>query len=191
MRKVLILINLILVSLSPVLSPALAREADRTIQNMSEDEYQNAIPVGQSLTEIENKAKKRKVRAPAIIPKGWHHDYDYTSPLGTYLNEKQISSAKENKNTYVYLYSDWLEKCRVFRESADNAPYADLFHQHNIILIDYNYFKRKFDMRAKNLPMILKVNDDRRLGPEAFFPVAKANQHPRKIFHKLKKFFTE
>ncbi|MFT7548484.1 MAG: hypothetical protein ACI9VI_002329, partial [Candidatus Azotimanducaceae bacterium] len=74
---------------------------------------------------------------------------------------------------------------------ADNAPFAYLFDQHNIILIDYNYFKDKFNMKAKKLPMMLKVNDDRRLGPEAFFPVTKANQHPRKIFHQLRKFFSE
>ncbi|MFT5211350.1 MAG: hypothetical protein ACI9CE_003089 [Flavobacterium sp.] len=187
MRKVLTLISLILASVSPVL----AQETNRAIQNMSEDEYQNAIPAGQSIKELENNAKKRKLQPPFIVPKGWHHDYDYTLPLDTYLNDKQISSAKDNKNTYVYLYSDWLEKCRVFRKSADNAPYADLFDQHNIILIDYNYFKDKFNIKVKKLPMMLKVNDDRRLGPETFFPVTKANQHPRKIFHQLRKFFSE
>jgi hypothetical protein len=35
----------------------------------------------------------------------------------------------------------------------------------------------------------LKVNENGILGPELVYPVTGAGDHPRKIYHKLKKFF--
>ena len=193
MIKKLILIYLLLLFLTPAFAAENSQSSNKVDQSLhiNEDENRNVIPRSEALPEMADDARKRKPHFPLVVPKGWHHDYDYESPLAVYLNKMLEMSARENKNTYIYLYSDWLEKCRDFRKKADKAPYAELFEQHNILLIEYNYFRDKFDMSSKNLPMILKVNEGGNLGPETIHPVLKANQHPRKVFHNLRKFFAK
>lgn len=160
-------------------------------RNLSEDEIRNTIPGEKSLDEVSDgtHAKKRKPALPQFVPNHWHQDYDYEKQFENYLNEKFIAAKNNHKQVYVYLYADWLEKCREFRKLADRAPLTALFDDNEIIMIEYNYFKRKFNMKARHLPMILKVNEDGKLGPETIYPVTKAKDHPRKVYHKLRKFF--
>ena len=130
-------------------------------------------------------------RVPAeIVPSGWLDDYDYQSDLTSYLSGKYQDALNSSNNTYVYLYADWYENCRVFRKSAGRKDYAKLFLSKNIIMLDYNFFKKKFNIQTRNLPMILKVNKGGILGPESIDLVSNLNDHPKKSYYKLKGFFS-
>ncbi|MFT7687227.1 MAG: hypothetical protein ACI9FB_002579 [Candidatus Azotimanducaceae bacterium] len=192
MIEKLIFTSLILLSITQ----AFAAESEQSgtqsnRENPNADDYRNAIPRAEALAEMAEDANRGKPKLPFLVPTGWYQDYDYESPIGAYLNRVLEISAKEDKNTYIYLYADWLENCREFRKKADKFPYKSLFEKNNIILIEYNFFKRKFNMTSRNLPMIIKVNEGGKLGPETINPVLKANQHPKKTFYKLQKFFEE
>ena len=154
-------------------------------------EYRNAIPQGQSLEDdAHDAANENRGHSPEITPNGWLDDYNYMTDLDSYLNEKYQSALNSAKNTYVYLYADWYEACREFRKTVKHKDYVELFSANEMVMVDYNFFRKRFDFQAQRLPMIVKVNDSGILGPEHIYPVANANDHPRKIYYKLKKFFS-
>jgi hypothetical protein len=154
------------------------------------DDRRPVIPQGQLLEDAARNAPgNRKPSSPEIKPRGWFSDYDYQSTIDGYLRKKYRNASNSNKSTYVYLYADWYEACLIFRKSAQTKNYAEMFSTNQIVMLDYNFFRKKFDIQAKYLPMILKVNENGILGPELVYPVTGAGDHPRKIYHKLKKFF--
>lgn len=133
-------------------------------------------------------AGRGRISPPEIVPDGWLSDYDYQSNFGAYLNDKYQEALNSGKNTYVYLYADWNKTCRAFRKSAGRKDYAELFLDTEIIMLDYNFFRRKFDVRIRNLPMIVKVNENGALGPESINPASNKNDHPKRAYYKLEKF---
>ena len=132
---------------------------------------------------------RHKPSPPEIVPEGWLNDYDHHSSFSMYLGRKHREAHNSGKNVYIYLYADWLEACREFRKSVVGEDYAELFQNNQIIMLDYNLFKRKFDTRIRNLPMILKVNTNGMLGPESIHPVVNLTDHPKRAYYKIKKFF--
>ncbi|MBT8062536.1 MAG: hypothetical protein HKO64_11335 [Xanthomonadales bacterium] len=136
----------------------------------------------------EAELRKRQVSPPDMVPQGWLADFDYQSDLNAYLQSKVQAAASDGKETYVYLYADWLEACREFRKTADRKDYAKLFASSQIILLDYSYFRNKFNTQLSNLPIFIKAHAQGSLGPEVHRPVSRTASHPRKAFHELRKF---
>ena len=134
-------------------------------------------------------ASSGRISPPEIVPDGWLSDYDYQSNFGAYLSGKYQEAMNSGKNTYVYLYADWLETCRAFRKFAGRKDYAKLFLDIEIIMLDYSFFRQEFDTRIRNLPLIVKVNKNGVLGPESINPTSNKNDHPKRAYYKLEKFF--
>jgi len=137
----------------------------------------------------ESRSTTRSYKAAQIVPEGWLADFEYTAELDSYLKTKLASALEEGKISYVYLYADWHEGCKEFRRTLRQKDYAGFFEASQMILIDYNFFRDRFDFKAHHLPMIIKVSSTGRIGPEFVYPRSKATDHPRKIYYKLKKFF--
>lgn len=131
---------------------------------------------------------QRQVSPPDVVPQGWLADFDYQADLKSYLQSKVQAAASDGKETYVYLYADWLESCREFRKMADRKDYAKLFAASQIILLDYSYFRKQFNTQLRNLPIFIKAHGQGTLGPETHRPVDRTAGHPRKAFHELRKF---
>lgn len=136
----------------------------------------------------ENLATPR-LEPPEIVPSGWLHDFDYQTDLVQYLQHKYQNAAAGGRTTYVYLYADWDEACKSFRKSAGGKDYQKLFASNQIVMVEYVYVKRKFGARFKKLPVFVKVHPTGFMGPESLRPMASINDHPRKAFHKVRKFF--
>ena len=195
MKKAFYLISVLSISTCIFgISSAIAQEQSAPDADNNRDLLQDDFRSGlqKSIEDLSESAyaQKRKPAAPQFVPNYWHQDYDYEVKFEQYLNEKFLSAKSQNKGIYLYLYADWLENCREFRKDANRAPLTKLFEDNDIIMIEYNYFKRKFNMKAVHLPMIIKVNENSVFGPETIYPVTKPNAHPRKVFHKLRKFFS-
>ena len=144
--------------------------------------------LGQTLEESEYNANNSQAKPPQYTPPIWIDDYDYKTPINEYLNDKFRMATASKKQIYVYLYADWLDACRSFRKTASQKDYVELMSTSAIVMLEYSFFKKNFNTRARKLPMLLKVNENGVLGPEILYPVSKSNDHPRKVFHKLKVF---
>ena len=136
----------------------------------------------------EEESRQRQVSLPDVVPQGWLADFDYQADLNSYLQSKVQAAASDGKETYVYLYADWLDSCREFRKMADRKDYAKLFAASQIILLDYSYFRKQFNTQLRNLPIFIKAHGQGTLGPEVHRPVDRTAGHPRKAFHALRKF---
>jgi hypothetical protein len=153
-------------------------------------EHTSTERIEQTLDE-EEKARRFTHRQPAppqVVPDAWRADYDYQSDFNEYLGESFRQAQEAGKDVYVYLYADWLKGCMNFRESLTGEDYSMLFQDHEIIMLDYNFFRQKFGMRLRSLPMFLKVNDNNKFGPETFLPQVRADEHPRRPYYRLKNF---
>ncbi|MDX1460601.1 MAG: hypothetical protein R3348_06040 [Xanthomonadales bacterium] len=139
----------------------------------------------------EEAGRHRGISPPDIAPAGWIHDFDYQSDLKDYLQAKHALGVSEGKETFVYLYADWLQSCRAFREQAGRGDYAKLLASQQILLLDYNYFRELSNSRLSDLPIFIKAHAHGTLGPELHRPVPRRGGHPRKAYHALKKFLEE
>ncbi|MBL4681559.1 MAG: hypothetical protein JKY88_12660 [Pseudomonadales bacterium] len=191
MKKTYLLLIICLFAASTTIAQENIPPESRDKREILQDDFRNGL--SKSIEDLSESAhaQKRKPALPKFAPKHWHHDYDYKVKFEEYLNEKFLSAQSKNKGIYIYLYADWLENCREFRKAANRPPLTALFKDNDIIMVEYNFFKRKFNMKAVHLPMIMKVNENSKFGPETVYPVAKANDHPRKVYHKLRKFFSQ
>jgi hypothetical protein len=159
-------------------------------QDGQQDDQSSGVTVNDYGTDRMARITEETIEDKAqIIPSGWLDDYDYLSDLSGYLNGKYQDALNSSKNTYVYLYADWYENCRTFRKSVERDDYAELFLNNEMILLDYNFFRNRFNTQTRNLPLILKVNKDGILGPESIHLVSNPSDHPKKAYYKLKKFF--
>jgi len=173
-------------------SLATAQDVERLPQG-NDDQY-GAFEMDKDVwseLEREDRDEGDRVRRHAdadIIPAGWIDDFDYASPLNEYLVAKFNAASQAGKQTYVYLYADWLEPCREFRKTVERADYAELFEGSEVILLDYNYFARQFNTKIRNLPLLMKVHPKGVLGPEVLHPLSRKAEHPAKAFHRVKDF---
>lgn len=189
--------SFLLLSLLVIATPLVAQQQQRERApnerlRKQDDARQQELQQMLDLQEEEEREKnlaKPSLAPPEIVPEGWVFDFDYKSDLFQYLMRKHQAAALAGKNTYVYLFADWNQACKTFRETADNRDYKKLFANEQIIMIEYVYLKRKYRTQLKQLPVFLLVHENGSLGPESARPVASMYDHPRKAFHSLRKFF--
>lgn len=125
-----------------------------------------------------------------LVPNGWLDDFDYQSSLAQYLDERMQQAIQSGKDIYLYLYADWLDTCQEFRKTiVSREDYAELFEGHEIVMLDYGYFAKTFDVKLKNLPVLIQVHGKTgMIGPELLHPLPTRAEHPAKAFQRVKTF---
>ncbi|NND43768.1 MAG: hypothetical protein HKN58_00490 [Xanthomonadales bacterium] len=137
----------------------------------------------------EDEEHVRKHPDAEIVPAGWLDDYDYVTPFPQYLAAHVAAAAEAGQRIHLYLYADWLEPCREFRRTVvAREDYAELFADHQVIMVDYGYFAETFDMKFRNLPVLIEVHTDGKIGPEIVHPLSRRAEHPAKAFNRVKKY---
>jgi thiol-disulfide isomerase/thioredoxin len=136
----------------------------------------------------DDEAQVRSHPDAEVVPAGWVDDFDYNSPFPQYLASRVAQAAQGGRKIHLYLYADWLEPCREFRKSVAREDYSELFNGHEVVMIDYGYFAKTFGMQFKNLPVLIQVHEDGKIGPENVHPLSRRAEHPAKAFHRVKSY---
>lgn len=121
-----------------------------------------------------------------VVPDGWIDDFDYQSPLQQYLTARVLQASEAGKDIHLYLYADWLDSCREFRKTVARKDYTELFEGHDIVMLDYGYFAKTFNTKFNNLPVLIQVHENGKIGPENVHPLSRRAEHPAKAFHRVK-----
>lgn len=188
---------LLLVLLLPLVLPALGQEEREPRPNprpserprMRNEEAREKLQL--DLLERQEREEEEAVPnigPPEIVPGSWQYDYDYRLNLFDYLGEKQAQAKAENRSTYVYVYADWNEACKAFRKSAKRSDYEKLFANSAVVMVEYVFLKRIYKAQINRVPILIQVHENGVLGPEFVHPISAPGDHPRKAYHKLKRF---
>lgn len=157
--------------------------------------FMRTIYIWENLDEQARDERERTAIHPdaEYVPDGWVADFDYQSSLQQYLAERVRQASKSGKDLRLYLYADWLEPCREFRKTtASRQDYAELFEGHEIVMLDYRYFAKTFDVEFKSLPVLIQVHEETgMIGPEVVHPLPNRVEHPAKALQRLRDFFSD
>lgn len=55
-------------------------------------------------------------------------------------------------------------------------------------MLDYGYFAKTFNTKINNLPVLIQVHENGKVGPENVHPLSRRAEHPAKAFHRVKNF---
>lgn len=87
-----------------------------------------------------------KQYSPKIVPAGWVDDFSYDGSLTEFLRASYITAQSEDKNLYVYFYSDSSIHCRKIRKLMKDARVRDAFQNAHVVMIDYVKYSASIDL---------------------------------------------
>lgn len=79
--------------------------------------------------------------APAVIPEGWIHDFDYASSITKYLRGQYDSARLEGASAYIYVYSDSDEHCLATRRLMRKPAVAAALRDVRITMLNHDRLK--------------------------------------------------
>ncbi len=117
------------------------RHITSILRTMSESWATFTLPIMLMAVPVTTMAQTTETQE-SLVPKGWVHDYDYSSSLPTYLADQAAKATQDGKTAYAYFFTDADPHCLSVRKLLDKPHIAEVFGSARIVMLNHPFFEK-------------------------------------------------